>query len=69
MRIQVDAVPTRGEVLSWLALRGAEREALYRRADAVRRERKGDEVFVRGIIEFSNICANDCLYCGIRLSN
>lgn len=63
------AVPSRDEVLSWLALKGPDREALYRRADAVRRERKGDEVFVRGIIEFSNICANDCLYCGIRRSN
>ncbi|MBM4154639.1 MAG: [FeFe] hydrogenase H-cluster radical SAM maturase HydE [Lentisphaerae bacterium] len=63
------AAPTRAEVLSWLSLKGADREALYRRADAVRRERKGDEVFIRGIIEFSNVCANDCLYCGIRRSN
>jgi biotin synthase len=29
----------------------------------------GDEVFLRGIVEFSNLCANDCLYCGIRKSN
>ena len=29
----------------------------------------GDAVFVRGLIEFTNYCKNDCLYCGIRRSN
>nr|WP_297172655.1 [FeFe] hydrogenase H-cluster radical SAM maturase HydE [uncultured Agathobaculum sp.] len=29
----------------------------------------GDAVYIRGLIEVSNICANDCLYCGIRRSN
>ena len=29
----------------------------------------GNEVFSRGLIEISNICKNDCLYCGIRRSN
>jgi biotin synthase len=29
----------------------------------------GKWVFFRGLIEFSNKCANDCLYCGIRASN
>ena len=29
----------------------------------------GNKVFLRGLIEFSNICHNDCLYCGIRRSN
>ena len=42
---------------------------LARRADAVRREIYGNAVFVRGLIEISNICKNDCLYCGIRRSN
>lgn len=31
--------------------------------------RFGHNVFVRGIVEFSNVCRNDCLYCGIRKSN
>ncbi len=31
--------------------------------------RFGKHVFVRGIVEFSNVCRNDCLYCGIRKSN
>ncbi len=42
---------------------------LFRLADLKRRERYGDEVFVRGLIEFSNYCRNDCYYCGIRRSN
>jgi biotin synthase len=42
---------------------------LYRRADRVRHDAVGDEVHLRGLIEFSNICRNDCLYCGIRRSN
>lgn len=29
----------------------------------------GKDIFVRGLIEFSNYCKNDCLYCGIRRSN
>ena len=29
----------------------------------------GNRVFVRGLVEISNICKNDCLYCGIRRSN
>ena len=28
----------------------------------------GNRVFVRGLIEISNLCKNDCLYCGIRRS-
>ena len=31
--------------------------------------RFGRKIYFRGIVEFSNICKNDCLYCGIRCSN
>ncbi len=34
-----------------------------------RKEIYGNTVFIRGLIEISNICKNDCLYCGIRCSN
>lgn len=36
---------------------------------AKKRERFGDDVYVRGLVEISNYCKNDCLYCGIRKSN
>ena len=35
----------------------------------IRRSVYGDKVYIRGLIEISNICKNDCLYCGIRRSN
>ena len=38
-------------------------------ADKKRREIYGEDVYVRGLIEISNYCKNDCLYCGIRRSN
>lgn len=39
------------------------------KAIRIRREIYGDDVYIRGLIEISNICKNDCLYCGIRHSN
>jgi len=38
-------------------------------AQAARREVYGNTVYIRGLIEVSNICKNNCLYCGIRRSN
>ena len=38
-------------------------------ADEKRREVYGTDVYIRGLIEISNYCKNDCLYCGIRRSN
>ena len=42
---------------------------LYQKADEVRKLYCGDDVHLRGIIEFSNFCEQDCLYCGLRKSN
>ena len=42
---------------------------LFAAADAVRREHYGDVVFLRGLIEFTNHCRNNCYYCGIRRDN
>lgn len=60
---------TRQRALRFLVAEGEDLEELYRKADALRREKMGDDVYIRGIIEFSNVCANNCLYCGIRASN
>ena len=56
-------------LLGQLQSTGAELAELYRQADLCRQEYCGDAVFLRGIVEFSNICGRDCLYCGIRRSN
>lgn len=44
-------------------------ELLSARADSRRREVYGTDVYIRGLIEFTNYCKNDCYYCGIRRSN
>jgi len=45
------------------------REFLAKKADFVRRRHFGNRIYIRGLIEFSNYCKNDCFYCGIRHSN
>ncbi len=44
-------------------------EILRNEAVRLRKEVYGNSVFIRGLIEISNICKNDCYYCGIRKSN
>lgn len=46
-----------------------DRQRLYEKADKVRREYYGTDVYIRGLIEISSFCKNDCLYCGIRRSS
>jgi biotin synthase len=43
--------------------------SLARNADMVRQSVYGKDVYIRGLIEFSNYCKNDCFYCGIRQGN
>jgi len=44
-------------------------EYLFEKARKVRIENYGYDVYIRGLIEFTNYCKNDCYYCGIRRSN
>lgn len=60
---------TKNRAIQLLRAEGEGLKALYQEADSVRRQFMGDDVYIRGIVEFSNICSNDCLYCGIRASN
>jgi len=46
-----------------------DREILYSYALKTKQAYYGNKVYLRGLIEFSNICRQDCLYCGIRASN
>lgn len=46
-----------------------EEEILYAAARRVREQHYGKDVYLRGLIEFTNYCRNDCKYCGIRRSN
>ena len=42
---------------------------IFEKADSIRQENVGDEVHLRGLIEFSNICKRQCKYCGLRSEN
>jgi biotin synthase len=59
----------RDELVKLLSAEGEERQQLFQRAQTVKLQTIGNKVYFRGLIEFSNICSKDCLYCGIRKSN
>ena len=59
---------TDAELLTLLSTDKYDRE-LSRSADGVRRQIYGDAVYIRGLIEFTNYCKNNCYYCGIRCGN
>ncbi|MBQ3055759.1 MAG: [Oscillospiraceae bacterium] len=52
-----------------LSLLRGEDDSLLARADQVRRTVYGQDVYIRGLIEISNFCKRNCLYCGIRAGN
>ena len=59
----------RKEIIQLLSLPVKCSPELFSSADLVRKEQVGDEIFLRGIIEFSNHCERNCLYCGLRKGN
>lgn len=61
---------TKDEIIHLLNLSEEnERNLLYKAADELRRELFGQEVHFRGVIEFSNYCERNCVYCGLREEN
>ncbi|MEI6913953.1 MAG: [FeFe] hydrogenase H-cluster radical SAM maturase HydE [Armatimonadota bacterium] len=60
----------KSEILSLLELIDPDEiAALFKAADIVRKAEVGDEVHLRGLIEFSNYCRKNCPYCGLRRDN
>jgi len=60
----------RAEIIRWLEEDDGDRlESLWARADEVRLRNVGDDVHLRGLVEFSNHCARLCGYCGLRADN
>ncbi|MBR4403908.1 MAG: [Clostridiales bacterium] len=61
---------TREEIITLLENRDSEIQAeLAKKASEASKKHYGNKVFVRGLIEFTNYCRNDCYYCGIRCGN
>ena len=59
---------SRAEIINILGDAG-KNEWLFTEADRIRHDFVGDEVHLRGLIEFSNICKRQCYYCGLRSEN
>jgi len=60
----------RQEIISWLKQKEpSELKKLWDFADRIRRENVGEQIHLRGLIEFSNICSRKCFYCGINAGN
>ena len=60
---------TKQDLIDRLQARGQEQEKLWAEADRIRKETLGEAVHLRGIIEFSNYCVRNCVYCGLRRDN
>ena len=58
---------SKAEIIQLLTIDDA--TMIFESADEVRKKYVGDEVHLRALIEFSNICRCNCLYCGIRCEN
>ena len=57
------------DIVCLLKSEGAGRTLLFQKSAEVKEKHIGNKVWFRGLIEFSNICGKDCLYCGIRKGN
>lgn len=57
------------EIVYLLKTKGSEQKALFSEANLIRKTYIKDFICIHGIIEFSNFCKNDCLYCGLRKEN
>lgn len=60
---------TRENIVSILESEGEDRTLLFKKSAEIKNKYIGNKVWLRGLIEFSNICGKDCLYCGIRKGN
>ncbi len=66
----MSATMSKNEILNWLRENNPQRlEELWQRADETRRAHVGDAVHQRGLVEISNFCARQCMYCGLRAGN
>ncbi len=62
-RLEPEEILTLLRANTWLA------ETLFSAADDVRKRVCGDTIHLTGIVEFSNFCGRNCLYCGMRVGN
>ncbi len=59
----------RADIVRLLQAEGDDLLALFQHAAQVKKRAVGNKVYLRGLIEYSNICKKNCYYCGIRSGN
>ena len=57
------------DIITLLSSRDEDRTLLFKKSAEIKEKIIGKKVWFRGLIEFSNVCSKDCLYCGIRKGN
>ncbi len=69
-KLKETQVLTREEWITLIENRTSETaDYLFAQACKVSKQSYGTDIYIRGLIEFTNYCKNDCYYCGIRKSN
>lgn len=57
------------DLIKILNYKGDEQKQLWNYSKKIKNDILGNKIYIRGLIEFSNICQKNCLYCGIRNGN
>ncbi|ULB34858.1 MULTISPECIES: [FeFe] hydrogenase H-cluster radical SAM maturase HydE [Proteiniphilum] len=63
------SILSKDDIVTLLSLQDEEKQQLFSYSAKIKLQNVGNKVFLRGLIELSNICEKDCYYCGIRRSN
>lgn len=68
-KIAAKASLSKEDLIYMLSCKGEEEKNLFALSKKIRDEETGPYVYLRGLIEFSNLCKKNCYYCGIRKDN
>ncbi len=68
-KIKNNGAVTNEEIKALLLSEREDAKYLFDAASKVRQAVFGNSIYIRGLIEISSFCKNDCLYCGLRRSN
>ncbi len=60
---------SKSDLVQLLHTEGDDLKLLYKHAEHTKLNHVGNKVYLRGLLEYSNLCGKNCLYCGIRQNN
>lgn len=59
----------KSDIVTLLQSEGETERMLFQEASRIKHSIGGNKVYLRGLIEYSNICRKNCYYCGLRKGN